>query len=188
MDMNKDQDVSALISETRAGSDSAFYELVKRYTPLMNKVVSGFTDAKLSYDDMFAEATVALHTAAMRFDLDQDGVTFGLFARICIQHRIIDHLRREEPSPELVDVDVDGVESDEMPEDGIVSRERMAELLSSAQRSLSEYEYRVLILHIQGFKTAAIAAKLGKDSKSVDNAKSRIFRRLRRLYGGNGDF
>lgn len=175
--------VDELIKASRAHDDFAFAELAKRYAPMMNKVISGFGETSLSEEDMFAEATVGLHTALLRYDLEQGDVTFGLFARICIQHRLIDLLRREEIRPELVDFNVEEVTSEDEPLEGIVTRERITELLSGAQRVLSEYEYKVLLLHIQGYKTSAIADKLSKTPKSVDNAKSRIFRRLRDIFG-----
>lgn len=186
MDNYDKASVKELILASRNHDDSAFCELAKRYAPLMNKVISGFLDSSLSDDDMFAEATVALHTALLRFDTEQDDVTFGLFARICIQHRLIDILRREQARPELVDMNIDEITSEDEPLRGIVSRERITELLLGAQRALSEYEYKVLLLHIQGYKSSAIAKELGKTAKSVDNAKSRIFRRLRQMFG-NGE-
>ena len=183
MDNYDNASVKELILASREHDDSAFCELAKRYAPLMNKVISGFAESSLSEDDMFAEATVALHTATLRFDAEQEDVTFGLFARICIQHRLIDILRREQNRPELVDLNIDEITSEDEPLEGIVSRERIFELLSGAQRALSEYEYKVLLLHIQGYKSSAIAKELGKTPKTVDNAKSRIFRRLRLVFG-----
>ena len=52
---------------------------------------------------------------------------------------------------------------------------------------LSDYEYSVLLLHIQGYKTAAIAKVLGRTAKSVDNAKSRLFRHLRAELADSSD-
>ena len=183
MDNYDNASIKELILASREHDDTAFCELAKRYAPLMNKVISGFSDAHLSADDMFAEATVALHTALLRFDVEQSEVTFGLFARICIQHRLIDIFRREQTRPELVDLNIDEITSEDEPLEDIVSRERISELLLGAQKALSEYEYKVLLLHIQGYKTSAIAKKLAKSPKSVDNAKSRIFRRLREIFG-----
>ena len=76
---------------------------------------------------------------------------------------------------------------DEGPEAGIIERESFDRIMDSARNLLSNYEYRVLMLHIQGYKTAVIAKTLGRTAKSVDNAKSRIFRRLRQELGGDGD-
>ena len=62
-------------------------------------------------------------------------------------------------------------------------REMFNRILTSAKDVLSDYEYRVLMLHIQGYKTADIAASLSKSAKSVDNAKARLFKRLRAEIG-----
>ena len=71
-----------------------------------------------------------------------------------------------------------------IPDDGeleasIIRRETVGAILTAADRILSDYEREVLALHMQGYKTRAIADKLSRTAKSVDNAKSRIFRRLR---------
>ena len=66
----------------------------------------------------------------------------------------------------------------------IISRETADKLISAAHEILSDYEYKVLMLHSQGYKTAQIASALGRDAKSVDNAKNRIFRRLRSELDG----
>lgn len=183
MDIYCDYDVSRLVLLTRERDDSAFAELVRRYTPMMNKVISGFIDTDLCYGDLFAEATVAIHVAALRYDLDQEEVTFGLFSRVCVHHRLVDYLRREEKSVEIVDLDIETLSDSDELERCIVTRDTVAGLLSGAEKILSDYEYKVLIYHIQGYKTAAIAKALGRAPKSVDNAKSRIFRRLRSEYG-----
>ena len=65
----------------------------------------------------------------------------------------------------------------------LAEREIFDSLLGSAKDLLSDYEYRVLLLHIQGYKTAAIASMLSRSAKSVDNAKSRLFKRLRAEIG-----
>jgi len=183
MDNYDNLTVEELVVASRGHDDSAFAELVKRYTPLMNKAISGFLDKGLSEDDLFCEATVALHTATLRYDLEQKSVTFGLFARICVHHRLIDLFRRDQTRPELVEFDVNELSAEDELVEGLATKERALQLLSDAQRVLSDYEYRVLLLHIQGYKTSAIAEELSKNSKSVDNAKLRIFRRLREHFG-----
>jgi RNA polymerase sporulation-specific sigma factor len=114
-------------------------------------------------------------------------VTFGLFARICVHHRIVDLVRRESAKG-VVDCDVDGVSDSGSIERGIVERETFEQLMKSAKGMLSDYEYRVLVLHIQGYKTSSIAKMLDRAPKSVDNAKYRIFSRLRLLFGDITEF
>ena len=179
MDVYRNTDILELLLLCRQHNDEAFDELVHRYTPMIRKVISGFGNIYADYSELFAEACVALHIAAGRFDLSQNEVTFGLFARICVRNRIVDLLRSAEHEVNLTDYDVEMMSEGKSVEAQLADREDFELVLGSAKRILSDYEYSVLLLHIQGYKTAAIAKALGKTAKSVDNAKSRLFRRLR---------
>lgn len=183
MDVYRNTEISELLLLCRQHDDEAFDELVRRYTPMMRKVISGFDSHSADYSELFSEACVALHVAAGRFDLSQSEVTFGLYARICVRNRILDLLRAADGDKNITSFDVEMMAEGESVEAKIADREEFEIILGSAKRLLSDYEYSVLLLHIQGYKTAAIAKALGRSSKSVDNAKARLFRRLRSELG-----
>ena len=187
MNRYENADIKNLIVACREHNDTAFDELVARYTPMMRKVISEFSSPALEFSELFSEACIALHSAMLRYDLEQQGVTFGLFARVCVHHRVVDLLRAE-AGRDVVESDVDGIADADSIERGLEQRETFEYLMSSARSLLSDYEYRVLVLHIQGYKTAAIAKMLDRTAKSVDNAKYRIFSRLRILLGDVSDF
>ena len=188
MNLYENTDISDLILRVRDHDDLAFDELVRRYTPMMRKVILSFDSLAYEYGELFSEACVALHIAAGRYDLDQQEVTFGLYARICIRNRIVDLIRKSEPDRNISDQDVEQMAYESNVERRLEEREIFNNLLQSAKSLLSDYEYRVLLLHIQGYKTAAIATMLSRSAKSVDNAKSRLFRRLRDEIGDISDF
>ena len=79
---------------------------------MIRGVISGFSSGQDSFDELFAEGCVALHSAAMNFDIRQTQVTFGLYARICVYNRMVDFIRFEKKSEEVVDYDVDTVADD----------------------------------------------------------------------------
>ena len=163
--------------------DAAFSELLGRYTPLITGVARGFVSSVFSYDEAFADACVAFHKAAMSFDLKKEGITFGLYARICIYRRLYDTVEKLARHNQFIgdDIDVDNLSDGKNIESRIVGRERMQEYLQKARSVLSDYEYRVFLLYIEGDSTAVIAEKLEQTSKSVDNAKARMFKSLRKF-------
>ena len=187
MDLYENTDICSLILRCRERDDLAFDELVHRYTPMMRKVILGFGSLPYEYGELFSEACVALHIAAGRYDIEQQEVTFGLYARICIRNRIVDLIRKSEDDRYLSDQDVEQMAYESNVERRLEEREIFDNLLHSAKYLLSDYEYRVLLLHIQGYKTAAIASMLSRSAKSVDNAKARLFRRLREEIGDISD-
>ena len=179
----EDTEIGALILMCRNKDELAFSELVRRYTPMMKKVISGFVDTSFEFGELYSEACMGLHSAMESFDVEQSEVTFGLYARACVYHKVVDLVRSIKKTPEILDVDVEKVSCVSGPEALIVKRERFQSILSAAAKLLSDYEYKVLVLHIQGFKTAKIASMLSKTPKSVDNAKARLFKRLRESLG-----
>ncbi len=183
MDMYKDSEITDLLMLCREHNDLAFDELLRRYTPMMHKVVLGFGHTACEYSELFSEACVALHVAAQRFNTEQSEVTFGLYARICVRNRIVDLLRHSDSDPTFSELDIEMLSDESTVEERVADREMFERVMSSAKDLLSDYEYRVLMLHIQGYKTAQIATALSRSAKSVDNAKSRLFRRLRAEVG-----
>ena len=183
MDFYSGMSISELIVAARMHDDSAFSELLSRYTPMINKVIGGFSASVFRYDEAFSEACFAFHRAVLSYDLSRSSdVTFGLYARICIYRRLCDLSAKNGKEETIVDLDVDLISGDNNNiEQRLVGRERMSEYLSKARGILSEYEYEVFILYIDGYSTEEISEKLGKDIKSVENAKSRMFRRLHQV-------
>ena len=182
LDMNsyQDKEVNALLLRCRDRDEDAFVELLTQYTPLINKLIASFSGGADSYDDMFSEACLALHLATLRYDVNQSKVSFGLYAHVCIQNKLIDMYRRRDSLPDIEDgADVELISDESELLTSIITRETVDAVLRAADRILSDYERIVLALHMQGYKTAMIAKALSRDAKSVDNAKSRIFRRLR---------
>ena len=51
-------DINELILLCRKRDDDAFDELVRRYTPMIRKVISGFSGCPYDSDELFAEGCV----------------------------------------------------------------------------------------------------------------------------------
>ena len=181
-------EVSDLILKVREGSDAAFSELIHRYLPMIKKVTAGFSGSGIRSDEAFCEASVAFYKAAKTYDITRSDVTFGLYARICVYRRLCDLVGKEKGNEDLFsDLDVDAISVQSGIESNLVTRERMESALLFAKSLLSEYEYKVFVLHLEGYTTASIARALGKSAKSVDNAKARAIKHLREKRAGFSD-
>ena len=179
MDFTAPLDVVSLVVSARE-NDEAFSELLCRYTPMMNKLVNGFVGPLVTFDEGFAEACVAFHRAVSSYDLSKsEEVTFGLYSRICVYRRLCDFVAKRSKESEIAVIDPDQLGQDVDIEEAILTRERFAKYLECVRGILSKYEYSVFSLYVDGYSTAEIAHQLGKDMKSIENAKSRAFKRLR---------
>ena len=63
----------------------------------------------------------------------------------------------------------------------MLSHEKIAEINTSINEKLSDFERRVLKLYIEGYNYIEISKKLAKDPKSIDNALNRIKIKLKYL-------
>ena len=133
----------------------------------------------LDTEEVFSECCIALYRAALSFRLEQSEVTFGLYAQICVTRRLCDLLRSGGGVEVVSDLDVDEIAVDGGIVSSLETRELMDKLRSSARSVLSAYELRVLGLWLEGCGVSDIAERLSVTAKSVENAKSRILKKLR---------
>ena len=177
------ENVTELLIRCRAHDDAAFSELVELYTPMINKTVSSFFDAPFDVSEAYSEACVVLHRAANSYDLGQTEVTFGLYARICIRNRMLDMLRTKRADVTISDIDVDELAVGGDIAARLIASESVDNYRRIAKELLSAYEYKIFLCVLKGFKTAEIAQLLETTPKSVDNAKSRMWKSLRDHFG-----
>ena len=180
MEFNAERSLTELIALVREGDDSAFEVLVNEYKPMIDSVIRRF-----SFDerDAFSEACMGFYRAVTSYELGQSDVTFGLYAKICVERCLIDMQRREGRSTShYVDskVDVEKIAVSSGVQAMLEHREQTAYFLSVAKSVLSDFEFDVYRHWMLGYKTSDIASMLGVSAKTVDNAKNRMWSKLRR--------
>ena len=182
MDSTKANDISRLIEAVKrgTGADEAFRELSERYSPLMQGRAVAIIGEPSA--EAIQEARIALHRAAMTYNSDKcDGVSFGLYAGVCISNALRTLCRQNRKSSMHVSFDGEGEDTpDSQDIEALMAEKDLSErVLRAARLVLSGFEYEVFRLGFEGYTTADIAAALSKTAKAVDNAKNRISRKLR---------
>lgn len=133
-------------------------------------------------EDAVQEATYALYTAVKTFDSTKS--SFFTFASICIKRSVINGVRQSNRNKNIPDEllfslnDIEIADSNS-PEKILIEREEYEALADSIRLELSGLEYEVLQLFLSGKKYSEIANQLGISEKSVNNALSRIRKKLK---------
>ncbi|MGN1095676.1 MAG: sigma-70 family RNA polymerase sigma factor, partial [Eubacteriales bacterium] len=134
-------------------------------------------------DDLYQEASLALYKAALAYD-NSKYVSFGLYAKICIQNRIISYIRSNSKTIYSADSPYDFY-CDEpdiaTPEQLVISEESLDELNSKIKNALTDFECAVFRLYLEDLSYEDISRALSRPKKSVDNAIGRIKAKLRKL-------
>lgn len=155
--------------------------LVEEYRPLVFAIAARFHG--LEFDDLVQEGMLGLWNAARRFDSSQ-GSSFGAFASLCIQRRMLavaaSHRKRAEVSYEVFEEELstreDGTSD---PEKLLILKEDVAAVQQRIRDILSPLEQQILQLYLEGLSYQKIAQKLEITPKAVDNGLQRLRRKLR---------
>ena len=183
-----DSELYDLLKQIQNGDSGIFEVLLNRYDRLICAMTNRFggTVSAADADDLRQEAILALYRAAMRFNLEQKEVQFGLFAKTCIRHALLSHLRKQKKLEALVLLEDDLLEAQAKggkcdPESQLIEEESYLSLSAQIRSALSEHENRIWWLYLSGRTAKEIAVCIEKDEKSVQNAIYRIRRKLRTI-------
>ena len=174
-------DVSDLIRRVRNGDQAAFDSLTEHYSPLilsMTQIYSSLSAADDSEkEDVLQEAMVAFYRACLHYDLAEEHVSFGLYAKVCIRNRLVSFLRRM-PDRACLSGDDEALEriggDATDPLEGILQKEDVSRMMAIVNNELSPYEKKIFSLYTLGRTSDEIALSVGKTKKSVSNAIYRI--------------
>ncbi len=185
-----------LLSMVNSGDKVAEDQLALRYTRLVKICSRPFFLVGGDGEDLIQEGMLGLLSAIREFDLSMN-TSFKTYAEICVKRRIYSAIKsasRKKHDPLNDMVSFDDVLSDESssgavtygvslrrtPEEQVLAREGVGEIIKTYSRCLSKFEVEVLNLYLCGLSYSEIAELCGKTDKSVDNAVQRIRRKLAR--------
>ncbi len=171
-----------LLSQTKAGENDAFSKIAEQYRPLIEGSICYFC-GKADYDELEQEALIALYRAACTYDFGNSNVSFGLYAKICINNSLISFVKstkKQDLSNSLVFSEQEDFDSAHDPSVDYINKESFISLDRYIKEHLSEYEYMVFRLYLEGYRVREIANRLFKTEKSVEGALLRMRIKLRR--------
>lgn len=146
-------------------------------------------------DDLIQEGMIGLFKAINDFDCGRDA-SFYTFARLCIQRQIytaVEASNRKKHMPlnsyisfesrltedgETVEDTLEDDNEDNNPLEIMISKENVEALENAIEDSLSPFERSVIELKLTGMNYTDIARVLKKTDKAVDNALTRIKKKL----------
>ena len=183
--MSESNRANLLIERFRCGDENAFAELMTQYQPLIDSLVFRFGSeehAEMGFEDLRQEAALAFYHSVQAYDLTQNEVEFGLYAKICISNALVSKLRMKKRYVEESLDEALRIPSEDRAEDPvtrILEEEREKALYAVIREHLSKFEYRVWRLYMSGRTAREIGKAVGKDEKSIANAIYRIRKKLR---------
>ncbi len=189
-----------LVVIAQKGDNSAFEFLCEKYRVVVrNKSLSYFI-AGADRDDIIQEGMIGLFKAVRDFSVER-GVSFKTFADLCITRHILTAVKnasrnKHAPLNSYVSLNKSVSENDGgdatlleyiegseniNPEQIVLNKEKANSLGTKMSEALSDFELLVLSYFLQGYDYVSIGEKIGRDSKSIDNALQRIKKKMEKI-------
>lgn len=186
-----------LVKAAQCGDNSALETILLRYKNLVCAKAKTYYLAGADEDDMIQEGLIGLYNAVKKFDGERFPF-FKMFALICVKHKMISAVKeasrkKHRPLNSYISLDSpdnsdennstlsDTIADDNMdsdPEALLINRENYNNVSDEINKSLSSFEFDVLMLYLEDRSYREIATLLERDEKSVDNAIQRIKKKL----------
>ena len=141
-------------------------------------------------EDLIQEGMIGLYGAIGDYRQGETASSFKNFAYLCISRRIIDAVKasaRKKNAP-LNDATPIGVVSPEKetaayfnPEDLLILRDDRREFRQKISGVLSDFEFKVTTMYMDGMSCTEICEATGRPAKSVDNALQRSKKKLQEV-------
>lgn len=190
-----DEDIVACAKD---GDEVALEYLIHKYKNFVRAKARSYFLIGADREDIIQEGMIGLYKAIRDFRADKLA-SFRAFAELCITRQIITAIKTatrqkhiplnsyvslnrpiydEESDRTLMDIIPGGKVTD--PEELVISQEEFADIESKMSEFLSELEWNVLMLYLEGKSYQEIADSLSRHVKSIDNALQRVKRKLER--------
>jgi RNA polymerase sporulation-specific sigma factor len=187
-----------LVLRARNGDNVALDALIRRYTTFVRLKASSYFLAGGDGDDLVQEGLIGLYKAVRDFRPDKE-TSFRSFAELCVTRQIITAIKtatrfKHTPlntyisfshTPAGQEADSDCTLGDALPGPGVndpavcvISTEELQSLVFSLGTGLSPLESNALRLYLEGSSYEQMAAELGCDTKTIDNALQRVKRKI----------
>ena len=172
------------------GDETASGELAVRYRRLVKICTRPYFLAGGDSEDLLQEGMIGLLSAMREYD-PACGSSFKTFAELCVKRRIISAAKaasrqKHAPLNDALPLEALTVSRADDPETAVISREWQRELMERLNDCLSSTERTVLEHYLEGSSYLEISRRVGKPTKSVDNAVQRIRRKAAQILGENG--
>lgn len=187
-----------LLSYISENNEEANEIMFKKYEPLVKRIAQDMMkyakNSGIELNDFIQEGMLGLNKAIQHFNEAKD-VTFFTYAQTCIKRKMIDLIvssnrNKNKALNNSIPIEYDDDEKDLYylapddsydPEKLLLIEEKEKEIMDNAKSILTDMEYQVFELKLNGFNYKEISEILEIDNKKIDNTLQRIRNKMRKF-------
>ena len=187
-DLTKKTD-EQLVKLCQNGDREAKEILANRYADFVRKIARGFFLIGAESDDLLQEGMLGLTFAMDDYKCVENSKSFKNFVYLCVRRRMIDAVKKSKSMKSQPLNEGKSLESKifleapgPSPEDEMIMIDESKELRQTMLKTLSDFEFKIFTMYLEGIKSAEICEATGKPFKSVDNAIQRSKKKLQAVF------
>lgn len=187
-ELNAKKSDEELVTLSQNGDKQATEILMLRHAGLVRGCARGFFLIGGETEDLIQEGMIGLYNAIGEYRQGEGNSNFKNFAYLCVSRRIIDAVKasaRKKNSPlntaTSIVAEAEVLTGGLNPEDMLILQDDRREFRQKMSGVLSDFEFKVTTMYMDGMSCAEICEATGKSGKSVDNALQRSKRKLQEV-------
>ena len=181
-----------LVSLAKEGNEDAINIIYQKYKPIIVKksqnMIIRASHLGIEISDIMQEGYIGLEEAIMNFN-EKDEASFYTFAMLCINRQIINYLRKTTGGKDKIlndAVAIDEYVEKNMKDDydtefSFIYKEYEKDITSEIEKQLTDFEFNVFKMKMNGYSFEEIANNLNRDLKSIYNTFQRIKVKVKKI-------
>ena len=179
-----------LIDVAVSGNQMAINALISRYKYIVIAIARSYFFNNSDMEDLIQEGMIAIFNAITTY---KPRVAFKTYVYTCVKNKMLTlvkqyNAQKNKPLNNYIslsgftDGDADKnqimIDWDYGPEESFLNSEAESELKEIIVKSLSRFEYLILVYYLKGYSYRELSDIFNKNEKAVDNALQRIRKKL----------
>lgn len=193
--------INDVVIKAKNGDFESMEYILQSFKPKVTAICREYFLLGADFDDLNQEGMIGLYKAIVGFNGDKNN-NFSSFATMCIHHQIqnavkVANSKKNQPLNDYISISVEGEfnKDEDSPKIILQANDKGAEQLSLDKESenslhqklkqvLTNDQYGILLMYLNGYSYVEIATKYNISNKKVDNNIQAIKRKLRILLKG----
>lgn len=194
--------INKVVIKAKNGDVESMEYILTLFKPKVTAICREYFLLGADFDDLLQEGMIGVYKAVGGYDINKND-NFAKFVTMCIHHQVQNAVRvanskKNQPLNDYISINIEGRISetdDDAPklmlqandkgaEQLTIDKERITLLYQKIRKELSDEQYNVLLMYLNGYSYTEMANKYQTNNKKIDNIIQAIKRKLRALLKG----
>ena len=193
--------INEVVAKAKQGDFESMEYILQFFKPKVTAICREYFLLGADFDDLLQEGMIGLYKSIMGFNESKTD-KFSSFASMCIHHQIqnavkVASSKKNQPLNDYVSINIEGKFSEQAdgpkiilqaPDKGAeqmsLDNESAKLLYQKVKNALTNEQYNILLMYLNGYSYSEIASTNNITSKKVDNIIQAIKRKLKLLLKG----